>query len=845
MLIAPAGFGKSVTAGAVAAAFGDSALIERADGVEDFHDRLLRIFASRPHALAIVCARKPLKVPFDLVLPHEVRLARAKDLCLAHDAISNIFSAFPASAEQLEQVHALTLGWPAAVLALHARAQEVGIRAAIEALETMSDRVFERYVHDEVLQALSNDARSLAFLAALQPISPNEAELLLGDRCGATLDEVEGSFLIRESDGMYRLHPLLKTVARRHFQTHVRAAAGALAGAYDGARLHLRAAQWHALAGDSTAVSAAYSRLTFAEMAAVSTGESAAVGTLDDSVLIENLAVFNVAALEQLYTRDVERWLAMAEEALKRAPAQTPPELRMIALGMLVTRYAYFGRYDDAGRILKEQTALAGDLPECQPLLALFDAFVKSMHDEMVDLAALRQRLGALLLSPHLRGLYAALAGYLHCVQGDWTAGRSELEALIEQTAASQQEMNLTEALMGSAFLAWAYGDDAHLRRWLDRLAKARAQAGSSFFLGCVQGDESIDESCETPTVRAAAYLIASSLASDAGRARRLARRALTESRRAGRRFYCILSHCALILLDSGDAGEHLAAARVLANEIPSEELRRAVDAVANRSEDAGMLNAFRTRFLRERSGNGALGINVLTGTIEWEGKPLGLKERARRILFALALAGSPLTGDHLASLVWPDRDPGHMQNALRVHIANIRKASDPGVILHRNGRYAITNSRVIDLDAAETTLRQARHVTPLGETLRRALENLVSRAAHRDRALTEYEWFAPAERRADAVMRAAVVALAEDALQRRDTEAAIRYANHMREQDPCDERARSITIRAHIATGNKSEAVREYRDYRRAVRNELGIEIFPEAEIDETLRAFVSPIER
>ncbi|HET6894405.1 MAG TPA: bacterial transcriptional activator domain-containing protein, partial [Candidatus Baltobacteraceae bacterium] len=92
---------------------------------------------------------------------------------------------------------------------------------------------------------------------------------------------------------------------------------------------------------------------------------------------------------------------------------------------------------------------------------------------------------------------------------------------------------------------------------------------------------------------------------------------------------------------------------------------------------------------------------------------------------------------------------------------------------------------------------------------------------------------------------RAAVVALAEDALQRRDTEEAIRYANHLREQDPCDERARSITIRAHIATGNKSEAVREYRDYRRAVRNELGIEIFPEAEIEETLRAFVSPIER
>src|SRR5690242_18971545 len=99
MLIAPAGFGQSITASAVTAAFGDSALIERADCVKDFHDRLLRIFASRPRALAIVCARKSLKVPFDLVLPHEVRLARANDLCLPHDAIFRLFSAFPASTE--------------------------------------------------------------------------------------------------------------------------------------------------------------------------------------------------------------------------------------------------------------------------------------------------------------------------------------------------------------------------------------------------------------------------------------------------------------------------------------------------------------------------------------------------------------------------------------------------------------------------------------------------------------------------------------------------------------------------------------------------------------------------
>jgi DNA-binding SARP family transcriptional activator len=41
---------------------------------------------------------------------------------------------------------------------------------------------------------------------------------------------------------------------------------------------------------------------------------------------------------------------------------------------------------------------------------------------------------------------------------------------------------------------------------------------------------------------------------------------------------------------------------------------------------------------------------------------------------------------------------------------------------------------------------------------------------------------------------------------------------------DPCDERARELAIRAHVARGDRASAIREYRDYAKALSDELGL---------------------
>jgi DNA-binding SARP family transcriptional activator len=843
VLVAPAGYGKTATAAALASERPETIVLDDADRNAALADELRRRSTGTANPLTIVCSRKPLLVPLALALPHETRLIRADELRFDDAMIAELFAPLGASDAQLDQLSAATLGWPVALLVTRNRAAESGLVTAIRELGALADRPLEQYVLG-ALSSISDDARSLLLLAACEPLTAADADLLLGERCETALDEVEGSFLVRQQrEGTYLLHPLLKAAIERRLQPAARAAAVSLANAFDRAQRPLQAARWYLRAGDSAAANAAYNQQTFARMTAITTDDSVAAAALDDASLIDNLAIFNIAAIEQLYTRDHDRWFAMAEEALDRAPVALPVDVRALAITMLVSRYAYFGRFTDAWRILDAQAALVGKSAEYQPTLAMCEAFIRVMHEEFVDLADLRRRVSPLLLDPYGRATFAAFANYAYAVQGDWTTQRTELEIMAETLERSKQEAHAVEVLMTCVFFAWLNGDDERFRNYLERLERLRAASGTSFFIRCVRGNgASATEEYETPQVRAYAYLIAAALEDEMGKARWFARRALREAERTGRPFFCVLAHLALALLGAGDASAHMANARALAESI-SPALRRAAAAVADGAEDAGMLTEYRKRFVRERRGEGFLCVNLLTATIDWEGRVLPLKTRPHQVIFALALAGRPLRSEELASRIWPDRDPARMQNALRVHIAAVRKASDPSVILFEDGRYHLTKAHVVDVDGAEALVRQAARSLPLGPSIRRTLEELAAGVDRRSRAWDDLDWFASIGRRTDALRRAALVTLAEDALHRQDSSAALRFVNLLFERDSCDERARSIAIRAHLQAGHETEAIREYREYRRAVRDELGVDLAPDPESDEALRAFVGAI--
>jgi DNA-binding SARP family transcriptional activator len=91
--------------------------------------------------------------------------------------------------------------------------------------------------------------------------------------------------------------------------------------------------------------------------------------------------------------------------------------------------------------------------------------------------------------------------------------------------------------------------------------------------------------------------------------------------------------------------------------------------------------------------------------------------------------------------------------------------------------------------------------------------------------ALEQWEWFAPAVQRMNDLRTMIAHRLASDALERGDPDAALAYASDVISYDPCDEPAREMVIRAHLALGDRAAALRTYRQYRDVLKSELQVE--------------------
>jgi hypothetical protein len=184
-----------------------------------------------------------------------------------------------------------------------------------------------------------------------------------------------------------------------------------------------------------------------------------------------------------------------------------------------------------------------------------------------------------------------------------------------------------------------------------------------------------------------------------------------------------VLVRVAIACVDPDAAAEQLRAARELAAQTPSLALVAAVDAIANREADLGMLAPFVERFSRVSVPRRAdLELGLIEGTIRWCGTPVSLEERPFFVLCLLALTGASLPQDEVIEALWPDRPVKEMANALRVHLSAIRRALAKDAIVHERGRYRLACSYRLDVHVHEAVVRAVQRRDVLREADRSAL---------------------------------------------------------------------------------------------------------------------------
>ncbi|WP_439379846.1 BTAD domain-containing putative transcriptional regulator [Amycolatopsis lexingtonensis] len=235
--------------------------------------------------------------------------------------------------------------------------------------------------------------------------------------------------------------------------------------------------------------------------------------------------------------------------------------------------------------------------------------------------------------------------------------------------------------------------------------------------------------------------------------------------------------------------------------------------------------------------------VQVLGSLRAWrDGVELDLGPPGRRaVLGLLALAGGDAVARReLVDTLWGDRPPPSAVNVVQTHVKHLRRLLEPGrapragsgVLPHVGGGYAVRRDAVdVDLwrfrellaeaNDAHRDADAARLVNSLGEALRlwhgRPLADLPSLAAHPKVVSLVAERREAFSRYAGAMIDGGAAAQILPGI----AEAAA--------EQPLDEAAQALLIRAHHALGQRAEAFWHYRAVRGRLVEELGIDPGPE----------------
>jgi uncharacterized membrane protein YgdD (TMEM256/DUF423 family)/DNA-binding SARP family transcriptional activator len=202
---------------------------------------------------------------------------------------------------------------------------------------------------------------------------------------------------------------------------------------------------------------------------------------------------------------------------------------------------------------------------------------------------------------------------------------------------------------------------------------------------------------------------------------------------------------------------------------------------------------------------------------------------------------------EHLIDLLWPEDDLESGRHKLSVALSSLRQQLEPqdvpdGFILQASRSTVRLNPEATQTDVEEfqTTLASALQDISSGKA------ECVERLAHavdlyRGELLAGYyeDWIPREQQRLADRLVVALRTLTAHYKQAGDPARAIEYARRVVSIDRLSDEAHAELMRLYTATGQRSAALRQYREFARLLDEELG------AEPSESVRSLLQEIER
>ena len=204
---------------------------------------------------------------------------------------------------------------------------------------------------------------------------------------------------------------------------------------------------------------------------------------------------------------------------------------------------------------------------------------------------------------------------------------------------------------------------------------------------------------------------------------------------------------------------------------------------------------------------------------------------REQRLVALLALRGRR-PRSQIAGTLWPDSTEDRAMTSLRSAVLRVRRSAE-GLLDLGHSTLALSPDVRVDV---QQVVQWAEDDNRAGDA--RWWVGVLRQA---DLLPGWYEdWVVFERERLQHLRLAALEAVAVQAMVAGDNEIALTAGLEAVAIEPLRESAHTIVIRAHLLAGNHADAVREYRAYRRQLRQLLGIA--PSREMEDLLRPLLLP---
>jgi DNA-binding SARP family transcriptional activator len=527
-----------------------------------------------------------------------------------------------------------------------------------------------------------------------------------------------------------------------------------------------------------------------------------------------------------------------AESVWRMMPPSASVLERFDVVALRVRLMSEAGRLDDASATLQQFAATAGSseapFAPLDSWIAYLGALLAARRGQLAE--AERVFAAALPMVANVDLLacetFFVLGAEIARVRGQRALERQFLDRADDLARRSSLGNVVALVLAEAAFGAWLAGEDAVVSRLSEELADCVRRSGVTalkYLSLTLAGGAGEPERADAPRHVALARVIAAARHAGDPNGARYAREARQAARAYHSPFVECLAELCTAFCEPEEFDDAMLRAADAAGRCDSPALRTAVEAIARREEDCGMLDPFAQRFARARRGSAApLDVELAAGAVRVHGRETALAGREAELLFALASRREATARTRLAALLWPETGEDAARNALSVCLHRLRRSLGADAVVRDGDGYRLGDGASVDLWDFERKLAAVRDGA-LDESGRAKLGQIATQLeASRPDRMERWEWFAPVARRLDAIRVEVAQRLGIDALERGDPRDALERAAAVLAHDPFDEPAREMIIRAHLALDDRAAALRSYRQYREMLRTELQCEPSP-----------------